>query len=160
LLLRACHRWCMNARSRSTSSSSFLAISFPADSIPNRIFRLRTDNRTVTFREVGFCTAQTDIITTYFIFPNDWMFMYGISTFCLHQHPLEYALEELSCRTGFVEIMDDGPHYVASTESLTPFHSSMHSTHLTTASTLRASSSLSGERVSRSSQTVSTLPGS
>jgi len=47
--------------------------------------------------------------------------MYGISTFCLHQHPLTYALEELSCRTGLVEIMDDGPHYVISTEILDSF---------------------------------------
>ncbi|MCQ8893103.1 MAG: sugar phosphate isomerase/epimerase [Methanolinea sp.] len=44
--------------------------------------------------------------------------MFGISTFCLHQHPLAHALEVLSSHTNLVEIMDDGPHYLASAELL------------------------------------------
>lgn len=47
--------------------------------------------------------------------------MFGISTFCLHDHPLSYALEELSLRTDLVEIMDDGPHHIRSTETLDSF---------------------------------------
>lgn len=47
--------------------------------------------------------------------------MYGISTFCLHQHPLAHALEELSSRTNLVEIMDDGPHHIESTDLLESF---------------------------------------
>ncbi len=35
--------------------------------------------------------------------------MTGISTSCLHDRPLEDALEILSGMTDFVEIMDDGP---------------------------------------------------
>lgn len=44
--------------------------------------------------------------------------MLGISSFCLHQHPLQYALDTLSCHTDLVEIMDDGPHYIESCEIL------------------------------------------
>lgn len=47
--------------------------------------------------------------------------MLGISTFCLHDRPLESALEELSSRTGLVEIMDDGPHHLESAELLESF---------------------------------------
>ncbi|KAF1075735.1 sugar phosphate isomerase/epimerase [Methanogenium sp. MK-MG] len=42
--------------------------------------------------------------------------MTGISTSCLHDRPLEDALEILSGMTDFVEIMDDGPHYCQSAE--------------------------------------------
>lgn len=44
--------------------------------------------------------------------------MFGISSFCLHKYPLSYALETLSPHTDLVEIMDDGPHYIESTEIL------------------------------------------
>ncbi|MDI9632885.1 MAG: sugar phosphate isomerase/epimerase [Methanolinea sp.] len=47
--------------------------------------------------------------------------MIGISTFCLHDRPLESALEELSSRTGLVEIMDDGLHRLESAELLESF---------------------------------------
>lgn len=47
--------------------------------------------------------------------------MYGISSFCLHHEPLDSALEILSSLTDLVEIMDDGPHYVDSTELLDTF---------------------------------------
>ena len=42
--------------------------------------------------------------------------MTGISTSCLHDRPLEDALEILSGMTDFVEILDDGPHFCHSAE--------------------------------------------
>jgi sugar phosphate isomerase/epimerase len=42
--------------------------------------------------------------------------MTGISTSCLHDRPLEDALEILSGMTDFVEILDDGPHFCQSAE--------------------------------------------
>lgn len=47
--------------------------------------------------------------------------MLGVSTFCLHREPLSDALEKLSEITGFVEIMDDGPHYIDSADLLESF---------------------------------------
>jgi sugar phosphate isomerase/epimerase len=47
--------------------------------------------------------------------------MFGVSTFCLHREPLPDALEKLSEITGFVEIMDDGPHYIDSADILENF---------------------------------------
>jgi sugar phosphate isomerase/epimerase len=44
--------------------------------------------------------------------------MFGISTFCLHREPLPDALEKLSEITRFVEIMDDGPHYIGNADLL------------------------------------------
>ncbi|HOT03198.1 MAG TPA: sugar phosphate isomerase/epimerase family protein [Methanolinea sp.] len=44
--------------------------------------------------------------------------MFGISSFCLHHHPLSSALDTLSSHTDLVEIMDDGPHFLESTELL------------------------------------------
>lgn len=44
--------------------------------------------------------------------------MFGISSFCLHHYPLSYALDTLSSHTDLVEIMDDGPHFLESTELL------------------------------------------
>lgn len=54
--------------------------------------------------------------------------MTGISTSCLHDRPLEEALETLSGMTDFVEIMDDGPHYCQSAEipSQFSFRYSLH----------------------------------
>jgi len=36
----------------------------------------------------------------------------GISTYCLIGRPLEEALDILSCITGLIEIMDEGPHFI------------------------------------------------
>jgi sugar phosphate isomerase/epimerase len=47
--------------------------------------------------------------------------MFGVSTHCLHDHPLETALERLTAVTATVEIMDDGIHYVESAELLERF---------------------------------------
>jgi sugar phosphate isomerase/epimerase len=44
--------------------------------------------------------------------------MFGVSTFCLHREPLSDALEQLSGITGLVEVMDDGPHYIANADLL------------------------------------------
>lgn len=40
--------------------------------------------------------------------------MFGISTFCLHSCKLPDALEQLSRITGYVEVMDEGLHYLDS----------------------------------------------
>lgn len=42
--------------------------------------------------------------------------MIGISTYCLIEEPLPAALDRLSCLTGLIEVMDEGPHFVDSTE--------------------------------------------
>ena len=44
--------------------------------------------------------------------------MFGISTFCLHDIPLTAALDRISPITGFIEIMDEGLHFLNSTEPL------------------------------------------
>jgi sugar phosphate isomerase/epimerase len=44
--------------------------------------------------------------------------MFGISTFCLHKIPLREALDQLAPVTDHVEIMDDGLHFLSSTELL------------------------------------------
>jgi sugar phosphate isomerase/epimerase len=44
--------------------------------------------------------------------------MFGISTFCLHQEPLITALEKISPFTDYIEVMDEGLHYLDSAESL------------------------------------------
>ena len=44
--------------------------------------------------------------------------MLGISTYCLHQQPLADVLERLSRLTDCVEVMDDGPHFLASAAPL------------------------------------------
>ena len=46
--------------------------------------------------------------------------MIGISTYCLIKEPLSAALDRLSSLTDLVEVMDEGPHFVDSTE---PFES-------------------------------------
>jgi len=46
--------------------------------------------------------------------------MIGISTYCLIEEPLPVALDRLSCLTGLIEVMDEGPHFVDSAE---PFES-------------------------------------
>jgi sugar phosphate isomerase/epimerase len=52
----------------------------------------------------------------------------GISTYCLHQHPLPEVLEALAPLTDCVEIMDDGPHFLESAAPLEnyPFRYCFH----------------------------------
>ena len=42
--------------------------------------------------------------------------MIGISTYCLLDEPLPVALDRLSGRTGLIEVMDEGPHFVDNPE--------------------------------------------
>jgi sugar phosphate isomerase/epimerase len=44
--------------------------------------------------------------------------MFGISTFCLHQEPLTTALEKISRVSAYIEVMDEGLHYLDSAEPL------------------------------------------
>lgn len=44
--------------------------------------------------------------------------MFGVSTFCLHHQPLSIAIDTISTITDTIEIMDDGPHYLDSSEIL------------------------------------------
>ena len=44
--------------------------------------------------------------------------MFGISTFCLHAEPLDTALEKISQITDYIEVMDEGLHYLGSAEPL------------------------------------------
>jgi len=54
-----------------------------------------------------------------FLIPaSERLSVYGISTFCLHKFPLSFALDELSKVTGYVEVMDDGLHFLRGTEPL------------------------------------------
>ena len=47
--------------------------------------------------------------------------MIGVSSFCLHNEPLSRALDQLAPVTNYVEIMDDGPHFIESTELLASY---------------------------------------
>ncbi|OPY36887.1 MAG: endonuclease IV [Methanoregula sp. PtaU1.Bin051] len=38
--------------------------------------------------------------------------MFGISTFCLHREPLDTALDTLAAVTDYVEVMDEGLHFL------------------------------------------------
>ena len=49
--------------------------------------------------------------------------MFGVSTFCLHEIPLPEALEQLSPRTDYIEVMDEGLHYLESAEPLLSYSS-------------------------------------
>lgn len=44
--------------------------------------------------------------------------MFGISTFCLHKEPLPAALDTLSRITDFIEVMDEGLHYLDNADIL------------------------------------------
>lgn len=44
--------------------------------------------------------------------------MFGISTFCLHEEPLAAALEKISRLSDYIEVMDEGLHYLDSAEPL------------------------------------------
>jgi hypothetical protein len=39
--------------------------------------------------------------------------MRGVSTYCLLDEPLDYALDRLSGITDTIEIVDEGPHYLS-----------------------------------------------
>ena len=45
--------------------------------------------------------------------------MFGVSTYCLHAEPLPSALDRLSAVTGFIEVMDEGLHYLENADLLT-----------------------------------------
>jgi sugar phosphate isomerase/epimerase len=44
--------------------------------------------------------------------------MYGVSTFCLHQESLVSALDKISLISDYIEVMDEGLHYLDSAEIL------------------------------------------
>lgn len=44
--------------------------------------------------------------------------MFGVSTFCLHQESLITALDKISSISDFIEVMDEGLHYMESAEPL------------------------------------------
>ncbi len=44
--------------------------------------------------------------------------MFGVSTFCLHQEPLTTALDTIGSVSDYIEIMDEGLHYLESAEPL------------------------------------------
>jgi len=44
--------------------------------------------------------------------------MFGVSTFCLHEIPLPDALDRLSGITDYIEVMDEGLHFLKSAELL------------------------------------------
>ncbi len=44
--------------------------------------------------------------------------MFGVSTFCLHQESLTTALEKISAISDYIEVMDEGLHYLDSAEPL------------------------------------------
>jgi sugar phosphate isomerase/epimerase len=44
--------------------------------------------------------------------------MYGVSTFCLHQESLISALDTISSISDYIEVMDEGLHYLDSAEPL------------------------------------------
>lgn len=44
--------------------------------------------------------------------------MFGISTFCLHDQPLASALERIAAISDFIEVMDEGLHYLKNAEPL------------------------------------------
>jgi sugar phosphate isomerase/epimerase len=52
--------------------------------------------------------------------------MFGVSTFCLHHEPLAAALHQLSTITRYVEVMDEGLHFLEDATPLSSF--SLHYT--------------------------------
>jgi sugar phosphate isomerase/epimerase len=52
--------------------------------------------------------------------------MFGVSTFCLHHEPLAGALHQLSKITRYVEVMDEGLHFLEDATPLSSF--SLHYT--------------------------------
>ncbi len=44
--------------------------------------------------------------------------MFGVSTFCLHQESLISALDKISSISDYIEVMDEGLHYLESAEPL------------------------------------------
>ncbi len=54
--------------------------------------------------------------------------MFGVSTHCLNHEPLSTALEKLATVTNYVEVMDEGLHYLESVEPLESY-SFLYSIH-------------------------------
>ena len=53
--------------------------------------------------------------------------MFGISTFCLHQEPLTTALDRISSISDYIEVMDEGLHYLENQRTAPElFHSFFH----------------------------------
>jgi len=52
----------------------------------------------------------------YFAF--NFRIMFGVSTFCLHQDPLTTALDKISSISDYIEVMDEGLHFLKSAEPL------------------------------------------
>jgi sugar phosphate isomerase/epimerase len=54
--------------------------------------------------------------------------MFGISTFCLHQEALATALDRISSISNYIEVMDEGLHYLENSEPLMSYsnHFSIH----------------------------------
>jgi sugar phosphate isomerase/epimerase len=52
--------------------------------------------------------------------------MLGISTFCLHQRPLDEALDRISAYTRRVEVMDEGLHMLSTAEPLESYSYEYH----------------------------------
>jgi len=44
--------------------------------------------------------------------------MFGISTFCLHKEPLDTALDTLAAVTDYIEVMDEGLHFLTDASPL------------------------------------------
>lgn len=51
-------------------------------------------------------------------FPFNFRIMFGVSTFCLHQESLTTALDKISSISDYIEVMDDGLHFLESAEPL------------------------------------------
>ncbi|MGA2914319.1 MAG: sugar phosphate isomerase/epimerase family protein [Methanoregula sp.] len=49
--------------------------------------------------------------------------MFGISTFCLHEKSLQEALDLLTSSSGYIEVMDEGRHFLEDAELLMSYSS-------------------------------------
>ena len=54
--------------------------------------------------------------------------MFGISTYCLHDEPLETALDRIAPLTSHIEVMDEGLHYLENADLLAT-HSCRYTIH-------------------------------
>ena len=65
------------------------------------------------------CIWSSYRVQIFFSVPAILRYMnYSISTHCLHSIPLDAALEKLAPHTKYVEIMDDGPHFMTDAGTL------------------------------------------
>ncbi|MGD1003942.1 MAG: sugar phosphate isomerase/epimerase [Methanoregulaceae archaeon] len=55
--------------------------------------------------------------------------MFGVSTFCLNDQPLSSTLERIIALTNYIEVMDEGLHYLENAEGLESYdaHFTIHS---------------------------------